>query len=83
MTGDATSMSLPQPLNLIQLPGSKDGQGAADHDHPYRFGRRPSASAPFPFSTREYRRLLVFRGRVQDLRIAENSSYPSDPPSAA
>ena len=46
--------------------GSLDGDGAGDHDQPYRFGWRPRASVPFPFNTREYARLLVFRSRVQD-----------------
>jgi hypothetical protein len=46
--------------------GSRDGQGAGDHDQPYSFGWRPRASVPFPFNTREYARLLVFRSRVQD-----------------
>jgi hypothetical protein len=50
--------------------GSRDGVGAGDHDTPYRFGRRPSASAPFPFTTREFARLLVLRGRVRDARRA-------------
>jgi hypothetical protein len=45
---------------------SLDGSGAADHDQPYQFGRRPTASAPYPFSTREYARLLLLRGRVLD-----------------
>ena len=46
--------------------GSRDGQGAGDHDQPYRFGWRPRASVPYPFNTRQYARLLVLRGRVQD-----------------
>jgi hypothetical protein len=46
--------------------GSLDGDGAADHDVPYRFGFRPRASAPYPFNTRQYARLLVMRGRIQD-----------------
>jgi hypothetical protein len=49
--------------------GSLDGAGAADHDQPYRFGRRPTAGVPYPFSTRQYMRLLVLRGRVQDRLI--------------
>ena len=40
--------------------------GAGDHDRPYRFGWRPRASVPYPFNTRQYARLLVLRGRVQD-----------------
>jgi hypothetical protein len=47
-------------------PGSKDGRGCADHDQPYTFGRRPRGVAPFPFTTRQYARLLALRGRVAD-----------------
>jgi hypothetical protein len=46
--------------------GSLDGDGAGDHDRPYRFGWRPRASTPYPFNTRQYARLLVLRGRIQD-----------------
>ena len=45
--------------------GSHDGTGAGDHDVPYHFRWRPRASAPFPFSTQQYARLLVLRSRVQ------------------
>lgn len=44
--------------------GTLDGDGAADHDLPYRFGRKPSVAATFPFSTHQYARLLILRGRV-------------------
>jgi hypothetical protein len=44
--------------------GTHDGTGAGDHDHPYRFGRRPRASATYPFSTRQYVRLLLLRSRI-------------------
>jgi hypothetical protein len=46
-------------------PGTKDGDGAGDRDRPYS-PRQPSVLSPFPFTTREYARLLVLRGRVQD-----------------
>ena len=46
--------------------GTRDGWGADDRDEPYRFGRRPTARAPFPFTERQYARLLVFRSHVQD-----------------
>ena len=57
----------PQPPAAL-LSGSRDGLGAADHDQPYRFGvfGKPRVSAPYPFTTRQYSRLLVLRGRVQD-----------------
>ena len=46
--------------------GTKDGSTAADNDQPYRFGLRATAKAPFPFSERQFARLLILRGRVQD-----------------
>ena len=46
--------------------GSKDGHGAGDHDQPYAFGHRPRANAPFPFTARQYGRLLALRGCVHD-----------------
>jgi len=46
--------------------GSPDEVGAGDHDQPYRFGRRPRASAPYPFSTRQYVCLLILRSRFQE-----------------
>jgi hypothetical protein len=46
--------------------GSKDGNGASDNDQPYVFGRRPRAIAPWPFTERQYARLLVVRGRFME-----------------
>jgi hypothetical protein len=46
--------------------GSKDGAGANDNDQPYVFGRRPRAIAPWPFTERQYARLLVIRGRFME-----------------
>ena len=56
--------SLPEATSLPV--GSLDGEGAGDHDSPFKFGRKPRAVAPYPFSTRQFGRLLVLRGRVQD-----------------
>lgn len=50
--------------------GSKDGSTAADNDQPYRFGRRPNARAPYPFTERQYAKLLILRSRVQEDRAA-------------
>ena len=47
------------------IDGTLDGSGAGDHDLPYRFGRKPTGSQPFPFSTHQYARLLILRSRVQ------------------
>ena len=53
-------------LEQQQRTGTRDGSGAGDHDQPYRFGWKPNATVPYPFNTRQYSRLLVLRGRVQD-----------------
>jgi len=64
-------MVLPKQHNAGGSLGSLDGEGAGDHDQPYRFGWRPRTSVPYPFSTRQFARLLVFRSRLQD-RLAQD-----------
>ena len=39
------------------------GENKGDYDQPYRFGWRPRSNVPYPFSTRQYARLLVLRSR--------------------
>jgi hypothetical protein len=53
-------------LTTSSAGGTKDGSGAADNDQPYRFGRRPRAVAPWPFTERQYAHLLILRGRLAD-----------------
>jgi hypothetical protein len=60
--------------DLVGPLGPVDGAGGGDHDEPYRFGRRPRGSVPYPFSTRQYARLLVFRGRLQERLDRQNTS---------
>jgi hypothetical protein len=52
--------------------GSLDGVGAGDHDLPYVFGRLPRALAPFPFSTRQFARVLILRGRARAARLGDD-----------
>ena len=52
--------------------GSKDGNGAADRDEVYAFGRRPSAQAPYPFNERQFARLLILRSRLDGVRSMED-----------
>ncbi len=60
-------MTSQQPqLHTDDRVGTRDGLGAGDHDQPYRFGWKPRASVTYPFNPRQYGRLLVLRGRVQD-----------------
>jgi hypothetical protein len=54
-------MSAHEPTSHI---GRLDGPSGGDHDEAYTFGRRPSLAAPFPFSIREYARLLALRSRL-------------------
>jgi len=59
-------ISEPQPqMSTATTLGTLDGDGAGDHDLPYSFGRHPTVQQPFPFSTREFARLLIVRSRVQ------------------
>jgi hypothetical protein len=53
--------------------GSHDGDAAADHDVPFQFGRRLTTECPFPFSTREFARLLGLRSRVQNGLCADDN----------
>ena len=59
-------MNSAQPEQSELRLGTWDGQGAGDHDQPYRFGFRPRVENPFPFNTRQYARLLVLRGRLRE-----------------
>jgi hypothetical protein len=73
---DATNESSPS-LNeesAAPLTGTKDGETAADHDEPYRFGRRPNTKAPYPFTERQYARLLIMRSRIQSAESAQDSA---------
>ncbi len=63
--------------------GSLDGDGAADHDQAYRFGWRPRASAPYPFNTRQFVRLLVMRSRVHDHPGRESEDVATSWPKVA
>ena len=69
---DARDDTTPAPdqTDVLSDIGTKDGRTAADHDQPYRFGRRPNARAPYPFTERQYARLLILRSRVQDRAAA-------------
>jgi len=61
------SQQTSDPASTTVVTGSHDGSGASDHDLPFRFGRQPRTSAPFPFTTREYMHLLLLRSRLQAL----------------
>jgi hypothetical protein len=58
--------------------GSLDGAGAGDHDVTYCFGWRPRALMPYPFSTRQYARLLVLRSLTEARRIESDDDTVAD-----
>jgi hypothetical protein len=62
---DATNPIISSESGLATC-GTKDGSTAADNDQPYRFGLRPTTKAPFPFTERQFARMLILRGRVQE-----------------
>jgi hypothetical protein len=77
-------MTFSEPRSAHGSHGSLDGDGAGDHDQPYRFGWRPRASVPYPFNTRQYARLLILRSRVRgQLSQADESEITSWPAAAA
>lgn len=59
-----TSTRRTHPMQSYQHPNATIQ--ASHRDEPYRFGWRPRASAPYPFNTRQYARLLILRGLVHD-----------------
>jgi hypothetical protein len=61
-----TGMTSPYTGQTGSTFGSLDGTDASDHDVAFHFGRRPSSVAPYPFSTRQYARLLVLRSRYEE-----------------
>jgi hypothetical protein len=77
-------MTYERPDNVPASSAPLDAIEGGDHDQPYRFGWRPRASAPYPFNTRQYARLLVFRSRVQyDLTRARADNQRGSSPTAA
>src|SRR5262245_61832729 len=59
--------------------GTNDGNGAGDHDEPYRFGRRLTSRAPYPFTEKQFARLLMLRGRVRDAHSAADRAVDASP----
>lgn len=69
---DATNETSSGSDETVISTGTKDGATAADHDEPYCFGRRPNARAPYPFTERQYARLLILRSRIEPLDSTED-----------
>ena len=40
------------------------------YDEPYQFGRRPNTRAPYPFTERQFARLLILRSRLDAAQAA-------------
>ena len=45
---------------------------AEGNDEPYRFGRRPTVRAPYPFTERQFARLLILRSRLLEVSCEED-----------
>jgi len=68
-TKERISLMNPMPRSA-RIAESAADVASGELDQPYTMGRHPSVSAPFPFTPREFARLLVLRGRVQDGLVA-------------
>ena len=44
--------------------GRPEKSDAPGYDEPYQFGRRPNTRAPYPFTERQFARLLIMRSRL-------------------
>jgi len=55
--------------NTTNSESSRDrsNQPEPAYDEPYQFGRRPSSRAPWPFTERQYARLLILRSHRDGL----------------
>ena len=57
--------------------GSNDASEQNSYDEEYCFGRIPRVSAPCPFSTHQFARLLVLRSRIQAGVFAADDLAPA------
>jgi hypothetical protein len=53
---DATNTARSAAKTIIDAPA---------YDEAYQFGRRPNTRSPFPFTERQFARLLIVRSRLQ------------------
>jgi len=47
-----------------ESPRGRPEKPDAAYDEPYQFGRRPNSRAPYPFTERQFARLLILRSRL-------------------
>jgi hypothetical protein len=54
-------------MDAINPTSTTSGSDSAsvDYDESYQFGRRPNVQAPWPFTERQFARLLIARGRYR------------------
>jgi hypothetical protein len=71
-------MTSPHDGQTQSTAGSLDGARAGDHDVAYCFGWRPHALTPYPFSTRQYARLLLLRSLTEARRIESDGDTAAD-----
>ena len=53
-------------MDATGFAASNAAVNSSTYDEPYRFGRKPSTACPFPFTERQFARLLVTRSRIQE-----------------
>jgi hypothetical protein len=72
-------------MDAINPTSTTSGSESAsvDYDESYTFGRRPNVQAPWPFTERQFARLLIARGKyrmspsIDDTADSEDESAQS------
>jgi hypothetical protein len=77
------SRQLGQPTPCLLHVAEASAGAPAEYDEPYEFGNvHPTVDRPGPFSLREYVRLRLLRGRVQEERAGGLAVAAPLPPAA-
>ena len=51
---------------------------SVDYDEAYTFGRRPNVQAPWPFTERQFARLLIARGKYRMALSIDDTADSAD-----
>ena len=53
-------------------------RSSVDYDEAYTFGRRPNVQAPWPFTERQFARLLIARGKYRMALSIDDTADSTD-----
>ena len=61
-------------MDATSTAASNAAFNAPTFDEPYRFGRKPTTACPFPFTERQFARLLIVRSRLHETPAAADQA---------